>query len=315
MLHCTVDVCCPSGMHACPSSPPHFPALPHPTIRCWLCGEKIFINGPFPRHYDRRNPTSSCAGMQFTNDGNEEQGRSLCGRVLCVLFYFSPLALPFYALAVVLYVLVTLLSIPCLIGHRPYREAWLQPSIIIRMVTACWVLLLTVLFALGCFVGITVMWLVGLCLGAMAWPVWLCRSRTDFRQEVWCCCCWPLVLFREVWGQDDEPPIAEELDPEAGDGDAAGESGGGDSASAGGEERHGEGGGEGEGEAWVDGAGQLGGVESAEESLRAEGQPDANGSKAPGSPPSAGGRGAAADEEEGAGKEAEDSGVLSMDSV
>jgi len=32
---------------------------------CWLCGEGIVIAGPYPRHYDRRNPPTALATQIF----------------------------------------------------------------------------------------------------------------------------------------------------------------------------------------------------------------------------------------------------------
>ena len=53
---------------------------------CWLCGERITINGPYPHHFDRRNALSRCAGQQFTNDQDDEEPRvpGRCHRCVAV---------------------------------------------------------------------------------------------------------------------------------------------------------------------------------------------------------------------------------------
>lgn len=41
-------------------------------------------------------------------------------------FYYSPLAVPFYVFAVVLYAVITALTFPCLIASPGYRHSWLR---------------------------------------------------------------------------------------------------------------------------------------------------------------------------------------------
>eukprot|EP00667_Euglena_gracilis_P010778 EG_transcript_10981 len=171
---------------------------------CWLCGESIHISGPYPRHYDRRNPTSSCAGKQFTADGNEEQDTSCCNRFFRILFYYSPLAVPFYVFAVVLYAVITALTFPCLIASPGYRHSWLRRCVILRIVTFCWaVICFTFLFA-GLFVGFLVAWIVGVTLGTLCLPFCAFSGRAELGRHVWCCCCWPAVLVNGVLNEDTE---------------------------------------------------------------------------------------------------------------
>lgn len=55
---------------------------------CWLCGEGIVIAGPYPRHYDRRNPPTALATQISLGKGchaNLEINRSPS---FCALLYF-----------------------------------------------------------------------------------------------------------------------------------------------------------------------------------------------------------------------------------
>jgi len=174
---------------------------------CWLCGEGIVIAGPYPRHYDRRNPTSSCAGRQFTQDGNEEEQHNPCGRFFRVLFYYSPFAIPFYLLAVVLYALITALTLPCLLASATYRAVWLRRCIIVRMVTICWALVCFVAILIGLTIGFVLTWLGGIVIGALCLPVCALSRERDLGRDVWCCCCWPVVLVNGVVSEEPEAAV------------------------------------------------------------------------------------------------------------
>eukprot|EP00668_Euglena_longa_P012151 GGOE01014582.1.p1 GENE.GGOE01014582.1~~GGOE01014582.1.p1 ORF type:complete len:454 (+),score=112.26 GGOE01014582.1:80-1363(+) len=171
---------------------------------CWLCGESIVITGPYPRHYDRRNPTSACAGKQFTTDGNEEQDVTCCNRFFRILFYYSPLAAPFYLFAMVLYALVTVTTFPCLLASEGYRHCWLRRCIILRIVTLCWAVICFSCLLTGVFTGFVVVWIVGVTLGTLCLPFCAFGGRAELGRHVWCCCCWPAVLVNGVLNEDTE---------------------------------------------------------------------------------------------------------------
>ena len=90
---------------------------------CWLCGEPIDVSGLFPVHYARANIASPCAGRQFTDaadgDADNEPG------VWCVclfLLFFLPLCL----LAALVFLVVSTVTLPCLVISPEYRHTWLR---------------------------------------------------------------------------------------------------------------------------------------------------------------------------------------------
>ena len=94
---------------------------------CWLCGESIVITGMglAPAHYDTRNPISGCAGRQFTREGTEEPPRG-CQRWTRILLFYSPLAIPFYLVALALFLLMTLCMVGRLAADRNARVRWFR---------------------------------------------------------------------------------------------------------------------------------------------------------------------------------------------
>eukprot|EP00667_Euglena_gracilis_P009204 EG_transcript_9329 len=175
---------------------------------CWLCGEELAVTGPYLNHYDRRNALSPCAGRQFTPD--EVQERGCCSHVCRFLLFYSPLALPFYLFAIVLYIALTLVLLPRLCTDAERRRAWLRPlAVVTGIVTCCWALTAITLCSALAVVLFLVSWAVGLVVGLLCLPFALIfQDRNPVPQAAaFCCCCWvPILLAAMVRGRNQQEP-------------------------------------------------------------------------------------------------------------
>ena len=117
---------------------------------CWLCGESISIDGSgiAPAHYDQRNPFSGCAGRQFERGRQREGTRGFWYGVL----YRSPVVVPFYMFAGLVYALLTLVLLPCLTADAGFRTGWFRWSILTEIVTGCYGVIAAVVVAPVCAV-------------------------------------------------------------------------------------------------------------------------------------------------------------------
>jgi hypothetical protein len=187
-----------------------------------LCGSGIEASTPYLDHYDRRNALSPCAGRQFTAEGTEEPpaGPGPCARALRLLLFYSPLALPFYLLALAAYLLTTLLLLPRLCSDPDTRRSWLRPvTVVTRIVTALWAVTGVTVCVVVAAALLAASWVVGLAAGCLCLPLALLfGSRTTVPQAAaLCCCCWaPFLLFSLF--RDADP----DADPEA-EGEGEGE--------------------------------------------------------------------------------------------
>ena len=103
---------------------------------CWLCGERIDVSGMFPAHYAAANIASPCAGKQFTDDSNDGDGEGCsCAYCMMCLMVFSPLAVPFWLLAILVFLVNSIATLPWLVSRPEYRRTWF------RWVTPLYILL------------------------------------------------------------------------------------------------------------------------------------------------------------------------------
>ena len=178
---------------------------------CWLCGESIEVvgGGLYVSHYSPLNSASRCVGMQYVTpetpnryrlpyyiaplprgavgDDEEESRRGRASRLL----FRSPLAVPFYAIGIVIYALATFIALPCLMLNGPYRRRWFGNArdvvlVIVRGIYA----------AIACVLGVAgvlVMWALGSAAAIVCCPfLYLCDDLDEglFTDAI----CLPCVL-------------------------------------------------------------------------------------------------------------------------
>eukprot|EP01004_Peranema_trichophorum_P003682 NODE_2656_length_1526_cov_76.981468_g2153_i1.p1 GENE.NODE_2656_length_1526_cov_76.981468_g2153_i1~~NODE_2656_length_1526_cov_76.981468_g2153_i1.p1 ORF type:complete len:371 (+),score=28.06 NODE_2656_length_1526_cov_76.981468_g2153_i1:121-1113(+) len=124
---------------------------------CWLCGHVIILTGPYPAHYDVINVTSSCAGRQFDDNAGPPSFKTKLLR-----WSLFPLHLLFFLFGLVLYVIFTILLLPCWVACC--RQRWIQ----IRYVVD-YILLLSGFILM--FFTIIVITLVAYFLSMVLWPL------------------------------------------------------------------------------------------------------------------------------------------------
>ena len=162
---------------------------------CWLCGESITVRGTgvFPSHYDWRSLDSPCAGMQYTDDENARGGQSPYRKACRILLFYSPLAIPFYLQAMLVYLLITVFTAPCLAASASYRAYWFRMSIIHSVVTIGYATIGSAVAFLCLGLVAVVAWVLLLIGGVLGLPFLPCfvSSRAGCARYLRFLCCWP----------------------------------------------------------------------------------------------------------------------------